>query len=223
MCIIDDDDNDVKIKDEKDVKPATSPKKRHPSDLSCTICGKKMASTESLRKHTRLHELWANSQEKVICEKCGETVRGSRYQIHQRECSGSGPFKCDVCNDKVYERYDQLRKHLSWHKGRDRREAKGKVECDYCGKKICPGAKMVRHMMIHTNPKAYGCVICTSRFNNKDNMVGHMKTYHETSHPSRGVFICGFCGPSETFKRVDVFREHYETVHGVFNNPLSQR
>lgn len=232
-----DPDEDLKIEkveiSDDDVKE-TRQKSSGPKTFTCYICQKTFENKLAYKVHKKMHSFTKN--EDFMCEHCGETfLTSSNFTNHKKKCMQQnmfGPFKCEVEDcEREFDSWERLRLHKNYHSQRKREIAMVKEPCEYCGKEFTPGYRMTRHMKFHTKHKEHSCPCCSSRYTQRYNLLAHMKQHHPDVYQevandvkSRAVrnsltFLCPYC--SENFNKIDLFREHYEQTHGIFQPSTS--
>ncbi|MCJ1327768.1 hypothetical protein MMC10_004443 [Thelotrema lepadinum] len=83
------------------------------------------------------------------------------------------------------------------------------------------------HMLMHQVERSEKCPIVTCEYHTKGFARKHDRRMHTLTH-YKGMMVCDFCPNSETaaeksFNRVDVFRSHLTSVHGVEQSPPDSR
>lgn len=101
-------------------------------------------------------------------------------------------------------------------------------------KGLCPIPTCARHvkdlkahMLTHQNERPEKCPIPTCEYSTKGFARKYDKNRHTLTH-YKGTMVCGFCPGSgsvaeKSFNRVDVFKRHLISVHGVEQRPPNAR
>lgn len=148
------------------------------ADYHCVVCGKEMASRESLAAHLQTHTDVRFCH--VCCSCFGRDIDLVRHveEMHP----GEKPFKCHVCG-KVFGRREHLTLHSRTHTGEK------PYQCPFCDKSFTQSAYLCVHKRTHTGEKPYCCTICGKRFYTSSALKNCMK-YHTGDRS----FHCQYCG-----------------------------
>lgn len=81
-------------------------------------------------------------------------------------------------------------------------------QCVVCKKSFFNHGSLVRHMIIHTEERPFGCTFegCTRTFNRRDTSSRHYFTHFQTT-----VHKCSIC--SNRFSRADNLKRHLKEKH----------
>uniref|UniRef100_A0A1A8I430 Zinc finger protein 146 n=1 Tax=Nothobranchius kuhntae TaxID=321403 RepID=A0A1A8I430_NOTKU len=128
----------------------------------CSICGKQLDSTRSLKLHLKVHR-----ETSFHCSICGQsfTLRGN-LRIHMRIHSGERPFSCTFCG-KSFGRRATLVRHVRSHMGEK------PFTCMYCGHSFTEKGNLTVHLRIHTGERPYSCSLCSRRFSQLSSFYKH--------------------------------------------------
>ena len=76
-----------------DAKVHNKPLKKRERNILCTICGKRLASIYSLKRHAPIHE-----KPNLRCNVCGrKCIDERRYEVHMASHTGGKPYSCETC------------------------------------------------------------------------------------------------------------------------------
>lgn len=128
----------------------------------CSLCGKHLEETESLKFHLKLHR-----ETSFCCRVCGQsfTLRGN-LRIHMMIHSGERPYTCTVCG-KSFGRRATLVRHVRSHTGEK------PFICTYCGHSFVEKGNLTVHLRTHTGEKPYWCSNCDRRFSQLSSFQKH--------------------------------------------------
>ncbi|XP_033323881.2 uncharacterized protein LOC117219093 [Megalopta genalis] len=137
--------------------------------VECDICGKQLASKNSLIYHKKS----VHSKERPhMCQYCGEAfVSKEARLIHERIHTGERPYVCKICKME-YKCSSNLNQHMKIHS-----DVKPH-RCMYCGKSFTRKGALVVHVRIHTGEKPFPCETCGRGFSQKNDMLKHTKTHY---------------------------------------------
>ncbi|KAF2731579.1 hypothetical protein EJ04DRAFT_514522 [Polyplosphaeria fusca] len=96
----------------------------------------------------------------------------------------------------------------------DEGNAKGKCPVAGCGRMF---RDLKTHLLTHENERPEKCPITTCEYNMKGFARKYDKNRHTLTH-YRSILVCGFCPDTsveKSFNRVDVFKRHLTSTHGV--------
>lgn len=176
----------------------------HP--YTCDKCGQQFYSKVVLKAHIlRFHETC------FVCQYCdSEYSNINNYENHVKSCEDiKRKFACDNC-PASFDTSDNLTNH------RQRRHSTDVFPCGLCNKKFLKESKRKEHMVkVHSSlqikkgEKNVECVVCQEKFDNKGELVQHMK-YHgpHTTYPCR---IC-----NTEYQTLRQFRAHNRKHNGPF-------
>uniref|UniRef100_A0A1A7XS36 Zinc finger protein 146 n=1 Tax=Iconisemion striatum TaxID=60296 RepID=A0A1A7XS36_9TELE len=128
----------------------------------CSVCGKQLESTKSLKLHLKVHR-----ETSFCCSICGQsfTLRGN-LRIHMRIHSGERPFSCTFCG-KSFGRRATLVRHVRSHMGEK------PFTCTYCGHSFTEKGNLTVHLRTHTGERPYSCSLCSRRFSQLSSFYKH--------------------------------------------------
>ncbi|XP_036412858.1 zinc finger protein 850-like [Colossoma macropomum] len=182
----------------------------------CPACGKQLSSSESLKRHMRVHngekrggaltakgnpEVRQGAQSKERRHKCPDCGKAfpfpSMIKYHQRIHTGEKPHSCSHCG-MSFRQKGHLQRHEAIHTGGSTSQQKPPFPCPTCGKQLSCSETLKRHMRIHTGekpPRPHACTVCDKGFPTRSVLKVHMKT-----HSGEKPFHCDVCGNSFTTK-----------------------
>ncbi|XP_025096079.1 oocyte zinc finger protein XlCOF19-like isoform X2 [Pomacea canaliculata] len=158
--------------------------RRHSQHVQCEVCGKWLASLDSLGQHQRgLH----GNIKPYICNECGQTFSFRHsYNVHMHKHTGVRPYKCSQCS-KTYLTASHLKTHvISQHSGRGQEP---QFQCETCGRSFLWASNLKTHQLIHTDVRPFQCSICSKGFTTKQALRLHNQSYHENERK----FECDVC------------------------------
>ncbi|XP_030386503.1 zinc finger protein 23 [Scaptodrosophila lebanonensis] len=215
------------------VKPRKSRERKSQPEFQCSICGKKLSTTNSFKYHMQLH----SDETPFVCKICGESFKTrNAYDGHITLHNPNNPNKCDHCG-KTYRQASSLRNHMLTHTGIK------PFRCDICGKGLTQKSGYKKHMLTHTGEKPHTCDICQREFRYSSNLIAHKRSHsqekpyqcdichkksfvssselnrHKLVHSNEKPFLCPECG--KTFKRHVSFAMHQQT-HAAFRTRMQE-
>uniref|UniRef100_A0A182QVB5 C2H2-type domain-containing protein n=1 Tax=Anopheles farauti TaxID=69004 RepID=A0A182QVB5_9DIPT len=178
--------------------------------VNCTVCGKELASSLSLRTHMiNMH----GNRENHICDTCGREFRSRQaFERHVKLHLGlevTEQVQCTVCS-KWLNSKRALKMHvklvhmeagqtfqcdlcsqqcpnsraLASHKQRVHVEERFK--CEECGKLFKRQLYLKEHVAaLHTRKPLYSCEVCGATFNSNANKYSHRKNKHPLEWEAR--------------------------------------
>ncbi|KAG6439063.1 hypothetical protein O3G_MSEX000454 [Manduca sexta] len=170
--------------------------------FSCSICPEKTTSLDSLRNHTRDHDI---SNLHIAFKKM-------MFSKSQRFYKVSTKLRCKICTVDV-SNFDELRQHIenctrikftnrTWNTLPFKLE-KDQLDCPVCKKTFLNYVNLNTHMNVHY--PNYICENCGKAFASKARLRGHMRT-HEV-----GTFPCRYC--PAVFDKVTKRENHVSKEH----------
>uniref|UniRef100_A0A673JDE9 Zinc finger protein Xfin-like n=1 Tax=Sinocyclocheilus rhinocerous TaxID=307959 RepID=A0A673JDE9_9TELE len=157
--------------------------------FSCRFCGRAFASTDSLKKHLRLHK----GNKPFRCLDCGKNFARKNYRnSHEKQCQGKSssflqrhvslhsketvkPYRCKTC-ESCFSRYDHL-KLLSTSPQSKTQEDGDTLQCKVCSKQLSTPSDLKRHMaMLHITDKPFPCKRCGKTYSTKKTLRTHNLT-----------------------------------------------
>lgn len=161
----------------------------------CDVCSKVFAKEVFLRQHLDTHDLTGS-----LCELCGKSVTGGRSGMlrHKRwEHSKSSSFTCEICNNV----FDSMSKY-TYHKQKHYKDQNEKPKfCELCGKKFKNSSVLKRHLLVHSEERAFQCDVCGASFKQKVALYTHSRVHSETNK-----YACDSC--AQTFRWKQTFDKH---------------
>ncbi|KAJ0181443.1 hypothetical protein K1T71_003528 [Dendrolimus kikuchii] len=213
--------------------------------FTCPLCGKKMPTLISLKRHVNWHSNVGNNiTKKIECFVCKETFRFQcHYKIHMREHYNDPNLDpkiltCSICNRKS-KNLRAAQAHMNYHK--QTRFQNKDYQCSICKRVFQDRKVYLSHMAIHYKKGESGqnTIVGHELPNTADknffdgthtcNMCGkicHSETslkHHIIWHNSKGLLYgarheCHICKLHFTNKkRMEIHvRKHYEDENGPF-------
>lgn len=137
----------------------------------CSLCGKKLATIQSLMLHMRRH-FESNS---ILCPVCGKQFfEKKNYDRHFMIHRGVKPFSCDVAGcDKSFYTMFEIKRHKKYHDNtRD-------FACPHCSKSFHEANHLKVHVRMHTGERPYICPHCSKGFVTRTRCKQHIKLIHQ--------------------------------------------
>ncbi|KAK4556707.1 hypothetical protein LTR86_006278 [Recurvomyces mirabilis] len=102
-------------------------------------------------------------------------------------------------------------------------------DLDEANRGLCPVVSCGRyvkdlkaHMLSHQNERPEKCPVSTCEYHTKGFARKYDKNRHTLTH-YQGSLYCTFCSINKSFNRIDVFKRHLTSVHGVEQTPPNAR
>ncbi|XP_068626829.1 gastrula zinc finger protein XlCGF26.1-like [Battus philenor] len=150
----------------------------------CKQCGMTFKDRLQLYKHAKDHLI--KSAERV-CDICGHTFIGSdaltKHKKEEHEKSDNLLYRCKICNETSpshKEMYMHVQKHTT-------KQVLIRHLCESCGRSFASKATLLRHSVLHTQPKEQQCSFCCKKFKDAKSRVEHLSEHRE-------VVMCDKCG-----------------------------
>ena len=170
--------------------------------LTCPECGEKFVAEVPYHIHVYQH----TGIKPFICQhlECGRGFL-SKFKLERHTLIHTSPrhHKCPYC-DKCFNRKDHLKNHMITH------DPNKKIyRCEICAKEYCYSFSYRIHMAFHKAENGeLMCGICKKMFENKDQMLFHLKIHtgaRAAKNSSEKTHPCADCG-KKFFTRKDVKR-----------------
>ncbi|XP_062131245.1 zinc finger protein with KRAB and SCAN domains 7-like [Drosophila sulfurigaster albostrigata] len=164
-----------------------------------------------------------------LCSKLFRTTRG--YKTHLNAHTTGIPYECYACK-KQCESIQDLRKHLSTHKDRDRpfqcphcprtftmygrfnnhrytHSDERPFKCPQCPKRFKRNAEVAKHSIVHTGEKPYQCALCLTGFARLQSLGIHADRHSETDM----CYKCAKC--PQVFDKPRLLLQHVKSCPEV--------
>lgn len=184
--------------------------------FECSVCQKSFSNAAKLAKHQHIH----GGSSPFKCEYCKKLFT-SRFKLvrHALIHSDRKPFSCQVC-ERTFHRKDHLKNHIKVHS-----PSKKVYVCERpdCKKEYTSNLSFRKHLALHAaEDGSLECQICYSTFENKDQILYHLKIHagsRTVKNPNEKKFTCEHCD-RKFFTKKDV-RRHL-VVHTGMRDFLCQ-
>ena len=149
--------------------------RRQPCYCPLTDCGKRLARTDSLVRHMRIH----SGERPWACPHAGcdrRFVDKGSLNVHLRRHTGERPFVCPLADcGKRFVDGSSLVAHRRIHTG----EKPWSCPFPDCGKRFAHSSTLADHRRIHTGIRPYLCPEpgCTKRFVQTGHLVTHLRAH----------------------------------------------
>ena len=135
-------------------------------------CGTNFSSYNKWLNHSfKVHDFGA-----MFCDVCGKKLLGkAKLELHKTQHKEGNALTeeipCSKCDRKFDHKY-KLKSHMVYsHKPNDEKKHK----CTHCGKGFNFFGIFQDHLNVHSGLKPWLCEYCETAFNNKSNMLAHMR------------------------------------------------
>lgn len=150
--------------------------------FECNICGKKLASKKSLKRHCSKH----TEERKHMCTKCDKSyVYRNELNLHMKTHDGI-QYMCPICGKSFVTGYVLNRHMRRFHKDTKSNKImkkmgiKRKWNCSKCGYNFLRYIDLKRHKLTHPMLKTLNCTFCSRKFVFHMHFKCHLKS-HETN------------------------------------------
>lgn len=174
--------------------------------LSCDICDRKFPSVAERNAHIEDHF------KTIECRNCLRNFVGDRaYEFHIstgkcKEAVDLDRFRCNLCNEKVFDSLDVLNKHL--HTEHKCVITEDQISCELCSRTFAKLKYLRKHIReLHENATPFNCKTCDKKFNRKANLLEH-----ELIHQGKYLATCKTCGNS--YRTMSALKLHQRTHTG---------
>lgn len=208
--------------------------------LTCDICDCEFGDIAERNAHIEQHF------KSIECPNCSRTFIGDRayeYHISTGKCKEAvdlDRFKCNMCNEKVFDSVEKLNSHL--HAQHNCFITDERIGCELCDRTFAKLKYLRKHIReLHEKATPYNCKDCGKKFNRKANLLEHElihqgkylavcktcdKSYrtqsalklHERTHTGEKPYKCDICNEKSYAYNTDLKR-HKRAVHGIFGTP----
>ncbi|XP_058828990.1 zinc finger protein interacting with ribonucleoprotein K-like [Topomyia yanbarensis] len=183
----------------KEEKPHYEDYQQHQSEESSEDSEEK-PKKQTGRKGRRKRSNHSKSNDKVMCDTCGQLISQVCLEGHLNRHLGIKPFVCEIegCGRRLHSKYS-LQQHRHLHKSIMRY-----YDCPDCGKRIKGTSSWLRHKKMHTEEPKFACEVCGKKFRRKTNLK-----LHAVVHTGVALYPCEICGKYFTVKHN--LGAHYKT------------
>ncbi|KAK1803146.1 hypothetical protein P4O66_021681 [Electrophorus voltai] len=151
------------------------------SYVPCSVCGKKLSSLRSLKRHMKSHSGEVPLRPHT-CSMCAKTfTKPSILKVHMVTHSGEKPFSCGVCGNRFTTK-GNLKYHERTHTGAWR------YQCSFCDKRFDHRSHLQKHERVHTRERPYPCSVCDRAFATTQALKTHLKI-----HTGEKPYHCSYC------------------------------
>ncbi len=195
---------------------------KHFNDLKCQQCTKTFLKTGPFRSHliqTHIKEI------SDPCEKCYDNIKKSET-IPTLGDHGSNALSCQKCENKYCSEV-----YLKIHELQHKRE----IICPTCKKVFMKEWELERHLLVHSDVRAFPCRICPAAFKEARKLRRHENNVHKDtklhcpkcdrvyscqdslqrhlaiSHENAKIYKCTDC--PRQFQTQQSLRDHIRAVH----------
>lgn len=173
----------------------------------CSQCGKRFKIRDTLKKHEKTH-----GERKFRCEICGKgCVESGNLKKHMMTHTKEKPFICDVCG-KAYGRRSLLDNHQRLHTG----EKPYTCDIEGCDKAFRSYGNLKQHKANHVQGHSFICDICGKTFKLKSRM-----NHHRKSHIVDYRWPCDYC--EQKFKSIFMYKNHLAKTHPLMKQDIEER
>lgn len=166
--------------------------------FECSICGNSFKNRENLSRHKVRHNLSA----KLKCLYCPRDFYFQReLNFHLKQHAAEprrSQYRCEICS-RNYRSSCSLKKHMQLHSNMK----PYRCTFDGCKKSFARKFYLQNHLLTHGEYKPFKCTICETRFNQKQNQLRHMKSYH-----NEDFYKCDYCN-EKSFEKMLELKAHY--------------
>ena len=164
-------------------------------DFICDLCGKALASADSLKNHKQIHI----ADQPFQCEVCNRIFsRSGHLTRHMRIHTGEKPFQCQECSE-AFRTKGVLTRHMRVHTvGRpqvsfDERRVnfdKGAYKCLPCDLAFSLLSALDSHnQCVHNRNELFLCKICGCRFSQQFYLSMHCQTKHPSGSTTQSATV----------------------------------
>ncbi|XP_074555301.1 uncharacterized protein LOC141811219 [Halichoeres trimaculatus] len=163
----------------------------------CGVCGKRLSSSDSLKRHLSVH----SEERPHECSVCKQTFKHvSHLQRHMKIHLGVKAFVCSVCG-RAFLGMKGLTFHMRMH------NEERLYECSVCKLAFKFRSALTRHTKIHAGVKAFVCGVCGKAVLRKEQLTLHMR-----QHNGEKPYKCPIC--DKGFVRNQCLKTHMEKPCG---------
>lgn len=157
----------------------------------CVVCGKTFNTPDNLKWHGYTHtgqrpkkvRNGPSPEKKHKCEFCDKKFLRKIYLVnHLRKHTDEKPWVCKICN-KSYKAMISLKLHnFNNHDGPGNGLNKSYL-CPLCNKLFENPTQLSKHMVTHTENRAFLCEHCPKSFTSAKYLKIHVRSVHESIKP----------------------------------------
>ena len=178
--------------------------------FQCDMCDRRFVCRDERNRHIEEHF------KSIECPVCHKFIQGDRaYQYHTSygKCcdmvEAKRIFKCDICNQKVFDSPEALQQHHN--ENHNVIIDRSTVLCEICNTKFAHIKYLKKHISeIHTKATQYVCDTCGKKFNRKSNLKEHLLI-----HTDLRLSKCDVC--EKSYRTPSALKLHYRMHTGKSN------
>ena len=159
---------------------------------------------------------------KTVCPHCDSKFCEPYFRKKhvELEHDKTATFHCDFCPKEFHSKQAKVYHESSCHTDQVNKEI-----CSTCGKEFSGKVNLLNHMKyVHSETRAYSCIVCDSKFKQKRDMRVHVLNVHganiSKAHygnvENQEDFLCDVCDSSFKYKKN--LNHHIRSKHETSND-----